>query len=167
MSDVEQWRATCFHEAAHAVFALKVCGFKVLYVSAEESYTAARGSAFVGWAESWRHAMYALAGSFAEQLDWRGEVHPEVWEEVVWEAAEIESQGIEERLGDHFHLVEHIMDMGDDPEENYEIVVQDTENEVRRLWPQITAVAERLLEVGRLEGEECARLIETVHEGEE
>jgi hypothetical protein len=32
---VDQYRATCFHEAAHAVFALEVCGFSLQYVSAD------------------------------------------------------------------------------------------------------------------------------------
>ena len=166
MSYVDQWRATCFHEAAHAVFALKVCGFYVSYVSAEEFYTAVRGTAFEGWAEYWRRAMYTLAGSFAEQLEAWGEVRPEFWEDVL-EAAEFESEEPEERRGDHFHLVEQITNMGGDLKENYEIVVQDTEEELYRLWPQITAVAERLLEVGRLEGEECVRLIDAVRGEEE
>ena len=42
MTEVGQYCATCFHEATHAVFALDVCGFTLQYVSAGESYCAAR-----------------------------------------------------------------------------------------------------------------------------
>ena len=34
-------------------------------------------------------------------------------------------------------------------------------------WPEIVAVAERLRETGRLDGEECVRLIESAAYGEE
>jgi hypothetical protein len=53
--------------------------------------------------------------------------------------------------------------MGGDIEENYVEVVRDTEKELRRLWPQVIAVAERLSEAGRLEGGEVAALIESVN----
>jgi hypothetical protein len=69
MTEVDQYRATCFHEAAHAVFALKVSDYSLQYVSADESYCAAKYPVFSGYAEHWRRAMYSLAGRFAEQLE--------------------------------------------------------------------------------------------------
>ena len=166
MPHVDQWRATCFHEAAHAVFAQEVCGFKVHYVSAEEYYTAVRELAFGGWADYWRLAMYTLAGSFAEQLEIWGEIRPEPLEEVL-SGYEIELEDLEtfeEHPGDTLYLVKYLKAMSADPmdgdlEENYRIVVKDTEEEVRRRWSEIKAVAEMLERCGRLEGEEVAALI--------
>ena len=54
-----------------------------------------------------------------------------------------------------------------DPEEEYTVVVSDTEETVRELWPEITAVAEILMERGRLEGDEVARIIERASEQRE
>jgi hypothetical protein len=51
-----------------------------------------------------------------------------------------------------------------DPEEEYPVVVSDTEERVCELWPEITAVAEILMERGRLEGDEVARIIERARE---
>jgi hypothetical protein len=157
MTEVDQYRATCFHEAAHAVFALKVCGFSLQYVSAEEAYCAASGPLFDGYAEHWRNAMYALAGRFAEQLEIWGEIRPESWE-AFSEGAEIAAED-EFIRGDTFDLMEHLYGMGD-PEEEYPVVVADTNETVRELWPEITAVAEVLMARGRLEGDEVARIIE-------
>jgi hypothetical protein len=55
--------------------------------------------------------------------------------------------------------MEDLYGMGD-PEEEYTVVVSDTEETVRDLWPEITAVAEILTERDRLEGDEVARIIE-------
>lgn len=57
MTEVGQYCATCFHEAAHAVFALDGCGFSLQYVSAGESYCAVRSPLSVGYADYWRSAM--------------------------------------------------------------------------------------------------------------
>ena len=158
MSDVDQWRATCFHEAAHAVFALKVCGFEVRHVSAKESVTAIRRRVLGGWSEHWRLATFTLAGSFAEDLEFEGEIRPEPFEEVLY-AYEIESWESEENHSDISDLVEHLEDMGGNLEENYDLVVEDTERELRHLWPEIRAVAEALVQRGHLEGKELAALI--------
>lgn len=159
MTDEDYHRATCYHEAAHAVFAVRVCDGRVRYVDADEAYCAADFPVFRGWANSWRAAMYALAGRFAEQLEGWGETKPESWEEFS-EGAEMEAGG-ELVPGDSYDLMESLREMGD-PEEEYRIVVEDTEQHVRELWPHITAVAEALVVRRRLEGDEVARLIETV-----
>jgi hypothetical protein len=46
-------------------------------------------------------------------------------------------------------------------------VVSETEERVRELWPEITAVAEILMERGRLEGDEVARIIERARDQRE
>jgi hypothetical protein len=62
--------------------------------------------------------------------------------------------------------MEHLYCMGD-PEEEYSVVVSATEETVRELWSEITAVAEDLMERGRMEGDEVARIIEHAREQEE
>jgi len=157
---VDQWRATCYHEAAHAVFALKVCGYALRYVSAEEEYCAASGPAWTGWAESWRLSMYTLAGSFAERIDLWGEVRPEAYEDILLgHENELELGEPEERRSDDYGLVEALREMGD-PEEEYRTVVQTTEETLRELWPEIAAVADALMSERRLEGDAVARIIE-------
>ncbi|HVF02795.1 MAG TPA: hypothetical protein VNA27_15835 [Rubrobacteraceae bacterium] len=159
MANVDLDRATCYHEAAHAVFALKVCGGAVRYVEVDEGYGAASLRAFGGPAENWRHALYTLAGSFAEQLEIWGEVRPESFEDIL-ESAEIEAEDPEEERGDSSHLVRYLEGMGadsfEDLRDEYEEVVRETENEIRRLWPDIEVVAaalkeRRLLGAGELE----------------
>jgi hypothetical protein len=165
MTEVDQYRATSYHEAAHAVFALEVCGASLQYVSVDESYCAARIEMFFNsWGDHWRRALYTLAGRFAEQLEIWGEIRPDSWEEF-WEDAKIEAKDEPER-GDTFDLMEDLYDMGD-PEEEYTVVVSETEERVRELWPEITAVAEILMERGRLEGDEVARIIERARDQRE
>ena len=72
----------------------------------------------------------------------------------------------ESMRGDTFDLMEDLYGMGD-PEEEYTVVVSDTEETVRELWPEITAVAENLMERGRLEGDEVSRIIERAREQRE
>jgi len=167
MYEVDQERATCYHEAGHGVVAYLVAGYEVRYVCAGEwPECRVRARVFEGLAESWREAMYTLAGSFAEQFDIWGEIYPESFEDAL-EAASIESDEPEEGRGDHFELVECLADMGGDLESNYYLVVQDTEREVRRLWPEIAAVAGKLLENGYLDGDECVRVIESARHRKE
>jgi|SRR5215207_1967820 len=108
--------------------------------------------------------MYTLAGRFAEQLEIWGEIRPDSWE-VFWADAEIEAED-EFVRGDTFDLIEDLYGMGD-PEEEYTVVVSDTEETVRELWREITAVGEILVERGRLEGDEVARIIERAREPQE
>jgi hypothetical protein len=147
------------------VFALEVCGFSLQYVSADESYCAARGPWISGSAgHHLCRAFYTLAGRFAEQLEIWGEIRPESWE-VFSEDAEIEAED-EPIRSDTFDLMEDLYGIGD-PEEKYPLVVFETEERVRELWPEITAVAEILVERSRLEGDEAARIIERAREQRE
>ena len=159
MAYVDQDHATCYHEAAHAVFALKVSGGAVRYVEVDEGNCAASLPASGSPADNWRLALYTLAGSFAERLEIWGEVRPDSFENIL-EAAEIEAEDPEEERGDRFHLVRYLEGMGadsfEDLRDEYEEVVRETENEIRRLWPDIEVVAaalkeRRLLEAGELE----------------
>jgi hypothetical protein len=143
------------------VFALKVCDYSLQYVSADDSYCAAKCPVFDGYADHWRRAMCSLAGRFAELLEIWGEILPDSWEEF-WEDAVFEAED-ESIRGDTFDLMEDLYGMGD-PEGEYSVVVSDTEETMRELWPEITAVAEILVERGRLEGEEVARIIERARE---
>jgi len=108
--------------------------------------------------------MYSLAGRFAEQLEIWGEIRPDSWEKF-WEEAVIEAED-ESIRGDTFDLMEDLYGMGN-PEEEYTVVVSDTEETMRELWPEITAVAENLMERGRLEGDEVVRIIEHAREQRE
>ena len=167
MHKVDQDRATCYHEAAHAVFAIRVCGGCVRYVDADEAYCLAGLSNFGGWAEYWRKALQTRAGKFAEMLDAWKEVRPKAWEELL-EIAEMVDMGEVESCDDS-DLVKLIYEMsadsGYEPEEEYWGVVKETEEEVRRLWPEITAVAEALQEARRLSGEEVEQIVASVEEG--
>ncbi len=164
MPDVDQWRATCYHEAAHAVFASEVCRGKVHYVSASESLCEARVEAPNTPASLWRSALYALAGSYAEMLEIWGEIRPDSWEEFSEEADCEEdsfSDVFDEWRSDAHQLREYLFQMGD-PAEEYQFVVQDTAKLIRELWPEISSVAFRLLKAGHLEGDEVATIIESV-----
>ena len=164
MSKVDQDLATCYHEAAHAVFAVRVVGGFVRYVDVEERYCATRLYVSDGYAGSWRRALYTLVGRFAERLEIWGEVRPDSWEDF-WEAARIEQEEmLEQDRGDTSDLIELLYEMGD-PEEEYGIVIRDTEKQVRRLWSEITAVAEALRRQRRLNGVEVIQVIETAQGG--
>ena len=74
---------------------------------------------------------------------------------------------------DFCNVVDSVMQMVDDPflggepEEVYEELRRDTVSEVRRLWPEITAVAEALQVRKVLNGDEVSRLIESARKREE
>ena len=57
--------------------------------------------------------------------------------------------------------------MGGDPEEVYGELFRETVAEVRRLWPEITAVGEAFKGRKFLNGDEVSRLIESGRKGEE
>jgi|SRR5215217_4663606 len=161
MPNIDQDRATSYHEAAHAVFTLKVCSGVVRYVEVDEGYCATGLPGFDGRADNWRRALYTLAGSFAEQLGVWGEIRPEEVEEVL-EAAELEAGDGDE--GDRFNLVALLGRIGANSFEGlrdeYETVVRDTESEVRRLWSDIEMVAAALKERRCLEAHELEELLE-------
>jgi hypothetical protein len=62
--------AHCYHEAAHAVFAMKVCGGKVWYVKTDDERGECSSSspAGDGYSNHMRNAMRSLAGEIATDL---------------------------------------------------------------------------------------------------
>jgi hypothetical protein len=172
--------AHCYHEAAHAVFAVKVCGGKVSYVKTDDERCECSSSspAGGGYANHMRNAMRSLAGQIATNLQIAALTgRADKIEHVEWGMAlEITEWGDEELFGsyeDFCNVVYSVKQMADDPfsggdpEEVYGEVFRETVGEVRRLWPEITAVGEALQVRKVLNGDEVSRLIESVRKGEE
>src|SRR5215203_3946322 len=174
------YHAHCYHEAAHAVFAVKVCGGKVWYVKTDDEWGECSSSMphGDGYANHMRNAMRSLAGHIANGLQLAAltgqadEIEHGEW----WAALEISEVGNEELFGCHedfCNVVYSVKQMADDPfsggepEEVYEELLRETVAEVRRLWPEITAVAEALQVRKVLNGDEVSRLIESARKGEE
>ena len=174
------YHAYCYHEAAHAVFAVKVCGGKVSYVKTDDERGECSSStpSVGGYADHMRNAMRALAGGIAQDLQIAAltgradEIEHVDW----WTALEIAEIGDEVTFGsfeDYCNVVDSVQQMADDPfmggepEEVYGELFRETVAEVRRLWPEITAVAEALRARRALNGDEVSRLIESARKGEE
>ncbi len=174
------YHAHCYHEAAHAVFAEKVCGGKVWYVKTDDECGECSSSipAGGGYANHMRNAMRCLAGDIANGLQIAALTgRADEIEHVEWGTAlEITEVGNEELVSCHedfCNVVYSVMQMADDPfsggepEEVYGELFRETVAEVRRLWPEITAVAEALQVRKVLNGDEVSRLIESARKGEE
>jgi hypothetical protein len=172
--------AHSYHEAAHAVFAVKVCGGKVWYVKTGEEHGGCSSSPLPGdgYSNHMRNAMRSLAGDIATRLQIAALTgRADEIEHVEWSTAlEITEEGNEELFGsyeDFCNVVNSVKQMADDPfsggepEEVYGELFRETEAEVRRLWPEITAVAEALQVRKVLNGDEVFRLIESARKGEE
>jgi len=163
VTEVDHYRTTCFHEAAHVVFALKVCGFSLQYVSADDSYSPLKAQCSMAMPTI--GAATCTSGALRGAARDMGEIRPESWEAFREDAV---SEAEDESMwGDTFDLIEELYGMRD-PEEKYTGVVSDTEETVRELWPEITAVSEILMKLGRLEGDdEVARIVERAREQRE
>jgi hypothetical protein len=172
--------AHCYHEAAHAVFAVKVCRGKVWYVKTDDERGECSSSIPPGdgYANHMRNAMRSLAGDIAQSIQIAALTgRADEIEYVEWGTAlDITEWGEEETFGsleDFCNVVDSVKRMaddpfmGDEPEEVYGELHQDTVSEVRRLWPEITAVAEALRVRKALNGDEVSRLIESARKGEE
>ena len=149
--------ANSYHEAAHAVFAVKVCGGKVWYVKMDDERCECSSSIPPGggYANHMRNAMRSLAGDIATNLQIAALTgRADEIEHVEWGMAlDIALFGDEELFGsygDFCNVVYSVMRraddpfMGGDPEEVYGELFRETVAEVRRLWPEITAVGEAL-----------------------
>ena len=174
------YRAHCYHEAAHAVFAVKVCGGKVWYVRTDGERGECPSSVPPGdgYSNHMRNAMRSLAGEIATDLQIAALTgRADEIEHVEWGTAlEITEEGNEELFGsyeDFCKVVDSVKQMADDPfmggepEEVYAELFRETVAEVRRLWPEITAVAEALQLRKYLNGDEVSRLIESARKREE
>jgi hypothetical protein len=174
------YHANSYHEAAHAVFAVKVCGGKVSYVKMDDERCECSSSIPPGdgYANHMRNAMRCLAGEIAKHLQYAALTgRADEIEYVEWGTAlDITDVGDEELFGsygDFCNVVYSVMRMADDPfmggdpEEVYAELFRETVAEVRRLWPEITAVGEALQVRTFLNGDEVSRLIESARKGEE
>jgi len=174
------YRAHCYHEAAHAVFAVKVCGGKVFYVKKDDERGECSSSIPPGdgYSNHMRNAMRSLAGEIATDLQiaalngQANEIDPVEW----GTALDITEDNDDVLFGCHedfCNVVDSVMQMADDPflggepEEVYAELLRDTVAEVRHLWPEITAVAEALQVRKVLNGDEVSRLIESARKREE
>jgi hypothetical protein len=174
------YHAHCYHEAAHAVFAVKVCGGKVWYVKTDDERGECSSSIPPGdgYSNHMRNAMRSLAGDIATDLQIAAltgradDIEHVEW----WTALEITELGDDVLFGsyeDFRNVVDSVKQMADDPfmggepEEVYGELLRDTVAEVRRLWPEITAVAEALQMRKVLNGDEVSRLIESARKREE
>ena len=172
--------AHSYHEAAHAVFAVKVCGGKVWYVKTDDECGECSSSIPLGggYSNHMRNAMCSLAGQIATNLQIAALTgRADEIEHVEWGMAlEITEVGDEVTFGsleDFCNVVDSVQQMADDPflggdpEVAYAELFRDTVAEVRRLWPEITAVGEALQVRKFLNGDEVSRLIESARKGEE
>lgn len=162
--DQDQDKATRYHEAAHAVFAVRVCDGEVLYVDVDEMYCRIRLPRPHGLVNYWGETMLTLAGEAAAYLAVRGEIRFWSWEELS-DRAQMEAEG-ELDLSDSYDVMECLREMGGDPDQVYRAVVEETEKAVRELWREISAVADALREQRRLSGDEVVRLIDLPKEGQ-
>ena len=167
------YHAHSYNEAAHAVFAVKVCGGKVWYVKMDDERCECSSSIPPGggYADHMRNAMRSLAGDIAKHLQFAALTgRADEIEHVEWGMAlEIAEMGGDVLFGsyeDFCNVVYSVMRMADDPfmggdpEEVYGELFRETVAEVRRLWPEITAVGEALQVRKFLNGDEVSRLIE-------
>src|SRR5215211_5877514 len=174
------YHAHSYHEAAHAVFAVKVCGGKVWYVKTDDDLGECSSSIPPGdgYSNHMRNAMRSLAGEIATGLRIAALTgRADEIEQVEWGTAlDITEVGNEEFFGsyeDFCKVVDSVKQMADDPflggepEEVYGELFRETVAEVRRLWPEITAVAEALQVRKVLNGDEVCRLIESARKREE
>ena len=172
--------AHSYHEAAHAVFAVKVCGGKVWYVKIDHERGECSSSIPPGdgYSNHMRNAMRSLAGDIATSLQIAALTgRADEIEHVEWSTVlEIAEMGDDVTFGsfeDYCNVVDSVKRMaddpfmGDEPEQVYGELYRETVAEVRRLWPEITAVAEALRVRKALNGDEVSRLIESTRQGEE
>src|SRR5215208_1895268 len=149
--------ANSYHEAAHAVFAVKVCGGKVWYVKKDDEGGECSSSIPPGdgYSNHMRNAMRAIAGNIAGDLQLAALTgRADKIEHVEWltvlDTIEVGDEVTFGPLEDFCNVVDSVKQMADDPflggepEEVYGELLRETEAEVRRLWPEIAAVAEDL-----------------------
>ena len=172
--------AHCYHEAAHAVFAVKVCGGKVSYVKMDDERCECSSSIPPGdgYSNHMRNAMRSLAGKIATDLQIAALTgRADEIEHVEWGTAlditDVGDEVLFGSYGDFCSVVYSVKLMADDPfsggepEEVYGELFRETVAEVRHLWPEITAVAEALQVRKFLNGDEVSRLIESAPKGKE
>src|ERR671921_2674013 len=126
------YHAHCYHEAAHAVFAVKVCGGKVWYVKTDDERGECSSSIPPGdgYSNHMRNAMRSLAGDIATDLQiaaLTGRVD-DIEHVEWWTVLEITEEGDDALFGSYedfckvVYSVKQMVDdpfMGGEPEEVY------------------------------------------------
>jgi hypothetical protein len=166
---------TCYHEAAHAVFDYQA-GLTIRYVYVTEKLNAMCVSAKPVNPYPWQ-ALDEAVGLFAGEIAaYRrsGEQRPSMpfdefvsGEEVYEDLAELEGTECDELQALKMLRIAASLEIYGDLEDCYAMALAKATQDVGLWWPEIVAVAERLRETGRLDGEECVELIESVDHGEE
>jgi hypothetical protein len=180
-TDFEATRVdTCFPEAAHAVFDY-FANFEIRWVYVTDELEAMCVSALPVEPLMWQ-AMNIATGLFAgeEAVDRRhGERRPyssfDEFASEVWLLQEEDPDGSLGLLNcdatQAMKMLERVASWPDNPwgniEKCYRFARKTAALDVDCMWPQICCVAERLVEVGYLDGEECVQLIESAGYGEE
>jgi hypothetical protein len=167
--DREQARIdTCYHEAAHAVFDYHV-GLIIRHVYVTEKLNAMCVSAIPVNPYPWQ-AMDQAVGLFAGEIAVRRR-HGRQWPSVPFDEFVFEEDLYEKRFElegtecDELQALKMLRiaassELYGDLEASYEMALERATQDVEVWWSEIVAVAERLRETGRLDGEECFRLIE-------
>lgn len=168
----------CYHEAAHAVFAYHArLPIRRVFVTEElEAICVTYRLPKPYPRQGVELAAVYLAG---EHALWRrrGQPRPRVTFDDFAVGAEVEAKGFADGLdayaGDYAGALELVQLAANDPgnpwggiEGCYEAACRIAASNVVRWWDEISAVAERLREVGCLEGDECIALIEGAARGE-
>lgn len=174
--DLEQARIdTCYHEAAHAVFDYHA-GLIIRHVYVTEKLNAECVSARPVNHNPWQ-AMDEAIGLFAGEIAvYRrcGRQKPHVPfdkfvsdEDAYQEMFELDGTECDELQALKMLRIAASSDLYGDLEDCYAMALASVVQDVELWWSEIVAVAERLRETGRLDGEECVRLIESADYGEE
>jgi hypothetical protein len=174
--DREQARIdTCYHEAAHVVFDY-LAGLTIRYVYVTEKLNAGCVSATPDNPYPWQ-AMDQAVGLFAGEIAVHrrsGQQKPSVPfdefvsdEDVYEDLAELEGAECDELQALKMLRIAASSGFYSDLKDCYTEALARATWDVEVWWPGIVAVAERLREKGRLDGEECVELIESADYGEE
>jgi hypothetical protein len=174
--EIEEMRvSTCYHEAAHAVFNYHArLPIRQVYVTEELDAMCVSGVPENPHpCQAMEHSVGLFAGVIAEYRRLGRPKAPITFEEFVSdedayeESAELDGNECDELQALKMLRIAASSDIYGDLEECYTMAVAWATRDVELWWPEIVAVAERLRETGRLDGEECVRLIESADYGEE
>jgi hypothetical protein len=175
-ADFEEMRVdTCYHEAAHVVFYYHA-GLIIRQVYVTEELDAMCISALPVNPYPWQamdHAVGLFAGEIASfrrrGRQWLSVPFDEFVSEVdvYEELAELEGTECDDFQALKRLRIAASSEIYGDLEACYTMALARATRDVEVWWPEIVAVAERLRDAGRLDGEECVRLIESADYGEE
>jgi hypothetical protein len=174
--EIEEMRVdTCYHEAAHAVFAYHArLPIRQVYVTEELDAMCVSGVPVypTPW-QAMDQAVGAFTGVIADYRRRGWQWSPIPFDEFVSEEAsyeelsELEGTECDELQALKMLRIAASAGYYGDLEACYTMAVASAARDVELWWPEIVAVAERLRETGRLDGEACVVPIESADYGEE